>query len=358
MTIKLVRRPRTKEALLLSGVLMFATACGGGEAGGGETGGGETAAASDCESTDLDLGYVFPDASVIDQAAEQLAEDVSEGTDGQVTINLFPGGQLGSDEEMATAMSGGTQDASILSIGSSGFGDRVQLGNLPYLVSSFEEADALYYGDGFMAEWDRETFGQNNIVGLESFENGFRGLSNSVREVKVPEDVEGLKIRAPSSQIILDIFANWGSQAVAIPFPELYTALEQGTVDGQENGVTLFNDSKLYEVQDYYTDTRYIYAVAKMGVTQTVWDTLCADHQEVIEQATLDASLWQRETVRDQNDAALEAIGEQIDVYVPTDEEFEEWATSVEPIIDAAGATFGDDVIADLKAAVGEIKGQ
>lgn len=357
MTIKLVRRPRTREALLLSGVLMFATACGGG-GGGEESGGGEAAAASDCEDVTLDLGYVFPADSVIDQAAQRLAEDASEATDGQVTINLFPGGQLGSDEEMATAMSGGTQDASILSIGSSGFGERVQLGNLPYLVSSFDEADALYYGDGFMAEWDRETFAQNNIVGLESFENGFRGLSNSVREVKVPEDVAGLKIRAPSSQIILDIFANWGSQAVAIPFPELYTALEQGTVDGQENGVTLFNDSKLYEVQDYYTDTRYIYAVAKMGVTQTVWDTLCADQQEAMEQATLDASLWQRETVREQNDAALEAIGEQIDVYVPTDAEFEEWAQSVEPIIDASGATFGEDVIADLKAAVEEIKGQ
>lgn len=355
MSILLARRTRKGQVLLVSGLLVLATACG---SDGGTSAGGNAAAASECSSVELDLGYVFPAGSVIDQAAARFKADVAKATEEKVTVNLFPGGQLGSDEEMATAMSGGTQDASILSIGSSGFGERVQLGNLPYLVSSFEEADALYYGDGFMAKWDQETFEQNNIVGLESFENGFRGLSNSKREVKVPADVKGLKVRAPSSQIILDIFANWGSQAVAIPFPELYTALEQGTVDGQENGVTLFNDSKLFEVQDHYTDTRYIYAVAKMGVTKNVWDGLCAEHQDVIEKASVDASLWQRDTVRAANDAALKAIDEKISVYVPTDEEFGVWADSVKPVIDASQKTFGADVIADLRAAVDEIKSE
>lgn len=339
-------RSRTGGALVLAALLVLVSACGGG----GEGGEG------DQPSVSINLGYVFPDGSVIDQSAERFAQAVSERTDGSVTINLFPGGQLGGDEEMATAMSAGTLDASILSIGSSGFGDRVQLGNLPYLVSSYEEADQLYYSDGFIGEWDRETLRQNNIVGLEAVENGFRGLSNNVREVQRPADVAGLTVRAPSSQIIIDIFANWNSQAVAIPFPELYTALEQGTVDGQENGVTLFYDSNFHEVQEFYTDTRYIYAVAIYSVSQPVWDRLSPEQQEIVQAAAVEASQWQRETARADVEQKLAELGTMIDVYIPTEEDFDAFTESVQPIIDRSQSIFGADVIADLRAAVAEIE--
>lgn len=337
---------RLKASLSVVSALALAAslaACGGSNSAGDGDGGGP--------SVTMSLGHVFPDGSAIDNAADAFAANVKKKTDGKVTINVFPGGQIGSDEEMATALNSGTQEAAILSVGSSGFGDRVQLQNIPYIVSSFDEADKVYYGDGFMAKWDRETMEKNGIHGLEFVENGFRGLSNSKHKVELPADVAGLKVRAPSSDLIIDIFANWKSKAVAIPFPELYTALEQGTVDGQENGVTLFNDSKLYEVQKYYTDTRYTYATALFVVSKSVWDGLSADQQKILDDESVAASLEQRKQVRAQSESALEDLKGKIDVTVPTAEQFVAWRESVKPIWDDARKKFGADAFDKLMAA-------
>ena len=319
------------------------TACGGGASGG------------DAAVT-MNLGHVFPEGSEIDEAADAFAKSVEEKTDGSVKINVFPGGQIGSDEEMATALNAGTQEAAILSQGSSGFGDRAQLGNLPYLVGNSDEADQLFFGDGWIAEWDRETLKKNGIVGLEFVENGFRGLSNSKHKVETPDDVKGLKVRAPSSDLIIDIFSNWGGQAVAIPFPELYTALEQGTVDGQENGVTLFNDSKLYEVQDYYTDTRYTFATAVFSVAQSTWDKLSKEQQGILQSEAEAASLSQRTAVRASVETALDSLKSKIDVTVLTDDQIEDWRESVQPLYEKARGTYGAETMDELLAAVDDIR--
>ncbi|KWX57363.1 TRAP transporter substrate-binding protein [Mycobacterium sp. NAZ190054] len=340
---------RRTAALLATASLVLA-ACGGG-GGGGDAGG---AAAG--PPVTMNLGHVFPDGSEIDNAADAFAEAVGERTGGSVTVNVFPGGQIGSDEEMATALNSGSQEAAILSQGSSGFGTRVQLGNLPYLVSNEEEADALFYGDGFIAQFDKETLAQNGIHGLEFVENGFRALSNSVRPVRSPADVAGLKVRVPSSDLLIDIFDTWGAQATAIPFPELYTALEQGTVDGQENGVILFRDSNFAEVQPYFTDTRYTYATAVFCVSQLTWDTLSAEQQTVLQEEAEAASLDQRAASRASTQAALDEIAQSIEVITPTDEEFDVWRDSVQPVYDQARDTFGPDVIDNLLAAVEEAR--
>lgn len=339
-----MRGRRWASMLVAGGLATGLAACGGG-GDSGDGGGGPVT---------MNLGHVFPNDSEIDKAADAFAEAVNEATDGEVTISVFPAGEIGSDEEMATALSSGTQEAAVLSQGSSGFGDRVQLGNLPYLVSSDEEADALFYGDGFVADFDRETLAQNGIHGLEFVENGFRALSNSQRKVELPEDVEGLKVRAPSSDLIISIFQNWDSQAVAIAFPELYTALEQGTVDGQENGVTLFRDSNFSEVQPYFTDTRYTYATAVFCVSETIWDSLSEEQQEIIQDEAEKASLAQRDANRSNVQTALDEISSEIDVTILDDEQLDVWRESVQPIYDQARTTFGEDVLEDLMAAVEE----
>lgn len=347
-----ISTPRRWGALAAAGFLTAAlTACGGG--GGAPAGDGGAAGGP---PVTMNLGHVFPDNSEIDNAADEFAAAVAERSGGSITINVFPGGQIGSDEEMATALNGGTQEAAILSQGSSGFGHRVQLGNLPYLVSNEEEADKLFFGDGFIAEYDKETLSQNGIHGLEFVENGFRALSNRVRPVRTPADLAGLKIRVPSSDQLIQIFNLWGAQPTAIPFPELYTALEQGTVDGQENGVTLFRDSNFAEVQPYFTDTRYTYATAVFGVSQMIWDGLTPDQQTILQEEAENASLAQRDAVRGESQAATDEIAGEIEVISLSDDELQVWRDSVQPIYDQARETFGSDTINDLMAAVEEAR--
>ncbi|MCR4514121.1 TRAP transporter substrate-binding protein [Aeromicrobium sp. 50.2.37] len=337
MKIRNARGAATITATALAMSLGLA-ACGGG--------GGEG------DSVTMRLGHVFPEGSEIDEAADSFAAAVEERTDGAVTIDVFAGGQIGSDEEMATALNSGTQEAAILSQGSAGFGDPSQLGNLPYLVSNSEQADEVFFGDGFIAEWDKKTLKENGIIGLEFVENGFRALSNSKRKVESPDDVKGLKVRAPSTDMIISIFDTWGAQATAIPFPELYTALEQGTVDGQENGVTLFRDSKFGEVQKYFTDTRYTFATAVFSVSETTWNGLSEDQQSILQEEAEKASLQQRKDVRANVQAALDELKGQIDVTVLSDEQLEEWKASTQPVYEQARKTFGSDTIDDLLAAV------
>jgi len=320
-------------------------ACGSG--GGGSADGSVT----------MNLGHIFPSGSATDNAAKAFAEAVNERTDGAVKINVFPGGEIGGDEEMATNLSAGTQEAAVLNQSGSGFSARVELGNLPFLVSTEEQADQLFYGDGFIAEFDKETMAQNGIHVLSFVENGFRAFSNSKRPVELPEDIKGLKVRAPSSDLFISIIENWGAQAVAMAFPELYVALEQGTVDGQDNGVTLFRDANFAEVQPYFTDTRYSYATAAIVVSQPVWDSLSEEQQLILQEEADKASVAQREESRANAAEALEEIMSQIDVVTLTDEQLEVWRQSVQPIYDAADEKFGEDVMADLTAALDELRG-
>ncbi|MGV9800890.1 TRAP transporter substrate-binding protein [Mycobacterium sp. NPDC003449] len=338
-----ITRARRAAALIATAGL-FLAACGGG----GGTGAGNAAG----PPVAMNLGHVFPDGSEIDNAADAFAAAVAERSNGSLTVNVFPGGQIGSDEEMATALNSGSQEAAILSQGSSGFGTRVQLGNLPYLVSTDEEADALFFGDGYIANFDKETLAQNGIHGLEFVENGFRALSNSARPVRTPADVAGLKIRVPSSDLLISIFGNWKAQATAIPFPELYTALEQGTVDGQENGVMLFRDSNFAEVQPFLTDTRYTYSTAVFCVSQLTWDTMSPEQQAILQEEAEKASLAQRTASRASTQAALDEIAGTVEVTTLSDADLAKWRDSVQPIYEQARDTFGADVMDDLLAAV------
>jgi TRAP-type C4-dicarboxylate transport system substrate-binding protein len=178
-----------------------------------------------------------------------------------------------------------------------------------------------------------------------------------VRPIRTPADVANLKIRVPSSDQLIQIFNLWGAQPTAIPFPELYTALEQGTVDGQENGVTLFRDSNFAEVQPYFTDNRYTYATAVFCVSQMIWDGLAPEQQTILQEEAENASLGQRDSVRGASQAAMDELSGQIDVISLSDAEFTVWRDSVQPIYDQARETFGADTIDDLLAAVENARG-
>jgi TRAP-type transport system periplasmic protein len=241
------------------------------------------------------------------QGAKKFGETVEAKSGGKIKVRLFPSGQLGGDLQTVSAIQGGTIDLTVLNAGLLvGQVKEFGLFDLPFLFESGKEADAVV--DGPFGRKLSETLPAKNLVPLGFWELGFRNLTNSRRPVTKLEEIQGLKVRVVQSPLYIDLFNTLGANAVPLPFPELYTALEQKTVDGQENPVTLINTSKFYEVQKHLTLTRHTYNPQIVVFSKRVWDRLDAEEKKLIEDAAQEAKVFQRAFSREQETKALDAV--------------------------------------------------
>jgi TRAP-type transport system periplasmic protein len=241
------------------------------------------------------------------QGAKKFGETVEAKSGGKIKVRLFPSGQLGGDLQTVSAIQGGTIDLTVLNAGLLvGQVKEFGLFDLPFLFESGKEADAVV--DGPFGQKLSETLPAKNLVPLGFWELGFRNVTNSRRPVTKMEDIQGLKVRVVQSPLYIDLFNTLGANAVPLPFPELYTALEQKTVDGQENPVTLINTSKFYEVQKHLTLTRHTYNPQIVVFSKRVWDRLDAEEKKLIEDAAQEAKVFQRAFSREQETKALDAV--------------------------------------------------
>lgn len=232
----------------------------------------------------LRLGHVFAINSPVDQASQEFAKLVKERTNGSLEITVFPNSQLGGDEALARDLARGSLDLAFINPGSlSGLDPLMDIHYLPYIVSNFEEADKIFYNpNGILQKTLRETMAKHRMETLGFFELEFRAVTNSKRPVEKPDDLKGLKLRVPGSAGIRDFFIAAGSQAVAMPFPELFTALQQGTVDGQDNGASITYNSRLFEAQKFMTQTNHVYAMGAIASSQRLWNRLDDKQKQII----------------------------------------------------------------------------
>ncbi len=206
---------------------------------------------------------------------------VTEKSGGRIEVSYQGNSVLGGDRDLYEALQMNTVQAS--------FGPMSVLGNfepnyavcdLPFLFDSKEEAYAEL--DGEFGAKLAENLPSVGMRLLAYGENAFRNNSNSKRPITKYEDMNGLKIRIMESPVNIAMYNAWGANATPMAFSELYTGLQQKTVDGQDNGVVLTYTSKLYEVQDYYTFTMHQYAVNGMVFSEQFWQSLPADLQQVV----------------------------------------------------------------------------
>jgi tripartite ATP-independent transporter DctP family solute receptor len=261
------------------------------------------------EIKDRTLRFAFQNAQEHPQGqgAKKFADIVEQKSGGKIKVRLFPSGQLGGDLQTVSALQGGTIDLTVLNAGLLvGQVKEFGLFDLPFLFASGKEADAVV--DGPFGRKLADLLPAKNLMSLGYWELGFRNLTNSRRPVTKLEEIQGLKVRVVQSPLYIDLFNTLGANAVPLPFPELYPALEQKTVDGQENPVTLINTSKFYEVQKHLTLTRHTYNPQIVVFSKRVWDRLDADEKKLIEDAAQEARTFQREFSREQETKALEAV--------------------------------------------------
>ncbi len=227
-------------------------------------------------------------------AAEHFAKQVEERTHGEVKVRIFPNGQLGSDQAMISGVQAGTIDIELS--GNPYFSGMVgELGvlDLPFLFDNAGQAHKVL--DSTTGRQLLDMFDAKGIKGLAFWEVGFRNLTNSRHAVHTAADIKGLKLRTTPNPAHLKAFTALGANPVPMPFAELFTSLETGTVDGQENPVTLIRSAKLYEVQKYLSLTAHAYTAAPVIMNKAKFDSLPKDYQDIVMDEALKAAAFQRD---------------------------------------------------------------
>jgi tripartite ATP-independent transporter DctP family solute receptor len=255
--------------------------------------------AADIQERNIKVGIGLTADHPQGESVTKFADLVAQKSGGKMKVKLFAGGALGNDVTMVSALQGGTlemtvPDTSTL-VGISGLKD-FGLVNLPFMFNNSQEADAVL--DGPFGQKLLAKLPEKGLIGLGFWENGFRQVSNSRRPIGKVEDFSGLKLRVIQNPLFIDTFRALGANAVPLPFPEVYTALETKTVDGQENPLATILASKFYEVQKHAVLSNHIYSVWAFLMSKRFWDRLSPDEQKVITEAANEAKEFERKAVR------------------------------------------------------------
>ena len=262
----------------------------------------------------LKLGHVLPPTHNWHVAATGFADEVKAATQGRVEIKVFPNSQLGSETAMIEGLQLGTLEMGL--IGGASFQNiepKMGVEGLPYAFSHHQHAYRVFDG-----ELGTRLFGlleKKGVKGLAWWENGFRDMTNSKRPIATPDDLKGLKVRVTPDKIRLDTFKTLGALPVPMAFAELYSALQQGAVDGQENPLAIIFSSNFFEVQKYLSLTNHIWSSATLVVAKSVWDKVGPADQQLVQKAAIAWRDKQRKMVQESGDdflAKLKAKGMQV----------------------------------------------
>ncbi|GGW57574.1 TRAP transporter substrate-binding protein [Vreelandella hamiltonii] len=228
------------------------------------------------------------------EASELFAELVEEKTGGALRVDVGGNSQYGDDMEALTLMRMGTLAFSTNSQGAtSSVVPQFSVLGLPFLFDSLPAAWEVM--DGEVGEELKRLAEEQNLVVLGLWDNGIRHVSNSVRPIETPADLQGLKIRTPPDEMTVNIFEALGANPTPMNFSELYIALEQGVVDGQENPLMNIYSSRLYEVQDYITLTGHKYESTPLLMSKIMWDMLTPEQQQAVQEAADEAGQFNRQ---------------------------------------------------------------
>jgi tripartite ATP-independent transporter DctP family solute receptor len=238
---------------------------------------------------------------------DKFKKDIEEKTGGRVKVELYPNAQLGSDRQAIEGVSIGTLEMAVVG-GSSllTLDDRMTIMDLPFIFKTREAAHKAY--DEFLTEEFNKYLELHDILILFSGELGYRHITNSRGAIKTPADLKGLKLRTMENPLHVETFRLLGANPTPVAFSELYTALQQGTVDAQENPLGVIVTSKLFEVQKYASLTGHIYTTAPFIISKSYWENLPDDIRKIISEVAEETKPYQRDVIEKQNLECIEEL--------------------------------------------------
>ncbi len=270
----------------------------------------------------------------VSKGIDKFAELVEEKTNGKVKIETFHDSLLGSDREVIeSAQRGSLEMASSSTPNMTSFTNYFTAWDLPYI---FENKDEVYKAvDGEPGQVIRDEMEDAGFKVIFFPDYGFRQVVNNVRPVKLPEDIKGLKVRTTNSKIEQADFKYLGASPTPVAWSEVFTALQQGTVEAEGNSYSLLWDSKHQEVLNYATEVNYNYSSDIVVMNKEKFDQLPKNYQELIMEAGEEATVWQRELANKREaEAKQQFIDYGIEIYEPTEEEMKIWKKAVEKVWD------------------------
>ncbi len=376
-------------ALLLSLLMALSlAACGGGsdapadtDAAGEDTGDGEAIVLRASSSTAPDHPYnlglekfaelvsektggavkidIFPNAALGDERAnmassstapdhpynlglEKFAELVSEKTGGAVKIDIFPNAALGDERANIEDLQMGTLDIAVSSTGPLGnFVQDFLILDLPFLFKDYAHAHAVL--DGEIGQALSAKLDDIGVVGGAFWENGFREMTNSKQPINSVADCAGLKLRCMENQVHMDAFAALGMDPTPMAWSEVFTALQQGVIDGQENPIAVIYSNKVYEAQEHLAITNHVYSPAMILFSKTVFEGLDPAYQTALLEAAQEAAAFERSACEDSEAdqiAEMEAAGMQV-----TRPDTAEFQAAMAPVYEKYAEQFGQENI-------------
>lgn len=282
----------------------------------------------------------------------KFKEEVEANTNGKFEVQINHSGTVGDDRGMMEMLQLGTLDGTCPSSAPVvNFCKDYMIFDFPFLFGDYEDVDRVL--DGQLGQELLDKLDGTGMVGMNFWELGFLSITNSKHPVETLDDMKGLKIRTMENEVQMDCLEAWGANPSPLAFSELFTALQQGTFDGQQNPFASIYSMKFYEVQDYLTVTNHVYNPFIFLISQSFWDKLTPEEQEIFQAAADAARDEERRLVREQNDnllSELEEYGMQIS-YLGEDD-IEEMKEIAQPIVDKFSQQMDADFVSRFYEAV------
>ena len=280
-----------------------------------------------------------------------LRNHLEELSDGEMTVDIYPSSALGNESDMLDAVSMGTQDMIVTSTGPiPAFANATSnwaVLDLPYLFPTYDTAYEVL--DGEVGQYLLSEFDGTGVKALGFWENGYRCTTNSKKEIVHPEDLKGMKIRTMENKVHMATYTVLGATPTAMAMGEVFSALQQGTIDGQENPFSItYYANKLHEVQPYMTENNLFYSPSVLAISQDVFDGLSEDQQKILLEAADLAKdeqrqIEQRMAVQARKD--MEAYG-----IIISDVDQDEWVEATKSVYDDASLGIDADLLAKIQA--------
>lgn len=340
-------------ALAISFGLMLSLAACGNKAEPSASGGASVPAQ---EKYTINYACTVADVNPLAIGAVWLGDRIEELSEGRIEVNVFTNSKLGPASEFFPQMQkkNGTvqmSDAAPASI--SQFSEQFAAFSLPFIFSSNTQSFNYFDNSETIKDIEQKFLEETNVRVLGYFYNGTRGLTNNTRPVSTPADMAGLKLRCMTSDVFIKTFEALGASAVSMQMAEVFTALQQGAVDGQDNGLLLTMDSKFSDVQDYFTNLDHCHDSSIIYVSESFWQTLPEDLQKIVMQAVDEAVERERQDYVDKMESYLETARDSMEVTLLTDEQRQAFKDACAPVYDWYRSAYPDH---DLDAIMADIE--
>src|SRR4030066_1124127 len=277
----------------------------------------------------LKLGHAVAVEHPYHLGAVKFAELVAQRTKNKVKIDVYPSTQLGNERDMVEGLQLGTIDLVVTSTGPlGGFVPKMFVVDLPFLFRDREHAYKVL--DGPIGNELLSALSAKGIKGLAFWENGFRQMTNNVRPIEKPEDLKGIKIRTMENKVHLSAFRAFGASPTPMAWSEVYTALQQKTINGQENPIAIIYFQKIYEVQKYLALTGHFYSPTLLLMSLKAFNNLPKNIQKIMLDTAMECATYERNLLRDNEAKQLAEIkAKGMQVTLPNKKPFQDAAARV-----------------------------